>query len=211
MSMNYKEVSRGFPPETPAVVDLERVVSRQIGRYVDLNFHSELGMSEADYRQSLALPKGTLQPETYRDRFDVLLVVETRIALARQHKLANITEYISRTDKIVNIDEVPDYPYAIWTHDGQVYRPVTVKQARNEFLNDEVGSLQREVTALYFQYQEYFRDRGIDAAGSRYGDGLVPNLSTYLGLPRVFALKADSAYQSWGAGSRGKEIIRLGA
>ncbi len=211
MAMNYGEVSRELPqPETPAVVDLEYVVSRQIDRYVDLKFHSELGMSEADYRQSLALPEGTLQPESYRGRFDVLLVVEPRITLVRQHKLANITEYIS-TDKIVNIDEVPDYPYAIWTHDGQVYRPVTVEQARDKFLNDEVGSPQLEVTDLYLQHPEYFKGRGIDAAGSQDGGGRVPTQRAFYGGSEVRASEAGNADQDWGAGSRGKEIIRLGA
>lgn len=190
-------------------IDLEQVVSRQVDRYVGLKFHEELGMSESEYRQSLSLPEGVMQPETYRGRFDVLLVVEPRISLARQHRLAKIAEYIA-TDKIVNLTEIPNKPYAVWTHDGQIYRPITVEQARNQFKDDEVGSPQLEVTDFYLQHPEYFKGRGIDAAGSQYEGGYAPYLAAFHGGPRVVAYGVGSQPQLWGALSRGKEIIKLG-
>ena len=189
--------------------DLELIIAQQVNRLIQLGFHKELGMSKEEYRAGFTLPAGASQPESYKGRFDALLVVEPRIVLARQHARAGIKEWIN-TDNIQNLTKFPDTPYAVWTHDGQKYRPFSVEKAIKRFATDEVGSPQIEVTALYLQHPEYFKNRGVDAAGSRGGGGGVPGLDTFVGGPGVRAPWIDRPGQGWGAGSRGKEIIRLG-
>src|SRR5260221_8554629 len=50
---------------------------RQVERYIELEFNKELNMSEEVYRNSL--PKFTAQPENYKKRFDIPVIVDARI------------------------------------------------------------------------------------------------------------------------------------
>ncbi|OGH39068.1 MAG: hypothetical protein A3B44_03145 [Candidatus Levybacteria bacterium RIFCSPLOWO2_01_FULL_38_21] len=186
------------------------VWKRKIDNFIDLGFHSELGQSEIEYRRSLALPEGVVQPEAYKGRFDLLIPVEGRIPLKRQYELAGIREWID-TGKITNITPILDGPFAIWTHDARRYRPYSVEQAIKQFKDDEVGSPQIEVIALYLQYPEFFRDQGVAAAGSRDECDRAPELYMFAGEPEANASWIGHRDQRWGALSRGKEIINLGA
>src|SRR3989344_1198295 len=73
--------------------DLERIITGQVNRYINLGFHLEVypGLSEenakARYRADFALPEQAVQPAEYVGRFDVVLPVEPRISLTRKHKL----------------------------------------------------------------------------------------------------------------------------
>lgn len=183
--------------------NLDAILELQIQRLIELKFHEALGMTEEEYRSGI--PSILPQPETYIGRFDIPLVVEPRIDFTKQHQAAGVTNHI-RIEKFNNVTEVPSTPYTLWTHDANRYRLLSVKQTRSIFLPDEVGSPMVEVIALYLQYPEIFEDHGVNAAGSRYGDDYVPDLSTFDGGPKVDAHWIDDRYSSWGVLSRGNEI-----
>lgn len=192
------------------VPNLELVIASSVDRFVELGLHEKLGKTEQDYRAEFVLPEGAGQPESYKGRFDIPVVVEPRVSLAFIHKRAGIREYID-TDKVRNLVECPtDYPYIIFTHQGYRYRPYSVDRALTLFEDDEIGAPQIEVSSLYLEHPEFFLGRGLDAAGSQYEDNEVPFFDTFYGKPKVIARKIDHEDYSWGALSRGKEIIRLG-
>jgi hypothetical protein len=101
-------------------------------------------------------------------------------------------------------------PYTAWTHDALRYRGYSVKEAQKKFADDEVGSPQIEVTALYLQYPDIFKYQGVNAAGSRYGSRYqgpgVPSLDWLQACPEVSAIWIDGRYQRWGSLSRGEQI-----
>lgn len=222
MAADLEGLAREFNPQEakPAVLQsLEAIVTAQVDRLIELGFHAEVypdlpnEEAKAKYRADFAIPQGGItQPEAYKGRFDVLLVIDPRVLLTRQYALSRpeIIEYID-AGKITDETPVPGKPYAIWTHDAQRYRPYSVDKAKEQFADDEVGGLQVEVTSLYLHHPEFFRDHGVDAAGSHYGSGGVPYLDTFFGRPRVSADSSAGRDRHWGALSRGKEIIDLGA
>lgn len=200
----------GKSPEAPMVSNLELMVAQQVDRLVQFGFHEELGKSEEEYRAEFLPLKGVSQPESYKGLFDILLVVEPRIALGKQHLRAGIKEVVS-TDTIQNLTEFPNKPYITWTQDGQKTRNCSAELATEYFKDDEIGSPQVEVTALYLQHPEYFKGLGIVAAGSRYEDGYVPCLGAFSDRPEVCGFPYDLRLPVWGVGYRGKEIVILGA
>ena len=95
--------------------------SRQTQRFIDLGFHEELGLSEQEYLDSL--PRFGLQPESFKGRFDIPLIVETKIPVVRQCKLAGIDYYLEGL-KVCDWPGdpqgyiTPEKPYFTWVQDG---------------------------------------------------------------------------------------------
>lgn len=209
-AVSRPDASEPIQEDTLAVLGLGFVVAACVDRFIELGFHEEMGQTQDEYRAKFILSEGAKQPESYRGRFDVAVVVEPRIRLARLHERAGIRDYIN-TDNVTDITEYPkDCPYIIFTHDGQRYRPYSVEKALTLFEDDEVGTPQVEVTGFYLKHPEYLIRRGVDAAGSRYEGDDVPFFDLFYGRPKVIARRIDHVDYSWGPLSRGKEIIRLG-
>ncbi len=176
---------------------------KQVNRLISLGFNREIGKSEGTYRR--LLPLFTHQPEAYKGRFEIPLLVDPRISLKKQHKLAGISSTIHE-EKIVDTIKIPDVPYAIWTHDANRYRQFSVKDAIGKFQADEMSCPQMEVTALYIQYPEFFKDHGVDATGSLYGADGVPCINTFFGKPEMSHGSLDHPDSRWGPLSRGRKI-----
>lgn len=198
--------SEGFPLQDErqnAAENLVAIREAQVQRLVDLEFHTLLGVSEGEYRASI--PAILPQPEAYRGRFDVPVVVDPRIDLKAQLAAVGVREYVN-TFNVVNTVDAPVSPYIMWTHDGQNYRGQLVHRVLNQLALDEVPATLQEVTALYLQDPKLFEDYGIIAAGSRYEDVSVPFLRTSNDTPRVDVILVDNIYPSWGSLSRGNKI-----
>ena len=103
--------------EAPRNLKAERV--RQINRFMMLDFHEELGMGRGEYFRSF--PSFSEQPESYKERFDLPLLIDPRIFPKRQCRWAGILDHVD-TDYVENTTIVPDNPYAIWTHDANPLR-----------------------------------------------------------------------------------------
>lgn len=200
------EKPRGFQQKNEFADFLLNQRDLQLARFLELGFHNILGIEKGKYKD--CFPQFAVPPESYKGRFDIPLLVESRIALQRQHQAAGIVEYIN-TNRISNVTYVPAVSYAINTHDAQRYRPYSVEDALTYFASDEVVSPYIEVLALHLQHPEIFEDHGIDAAGSRSEDVRVPYLFVFLGKPGVGAGWIGSPRSDWGAGSRGN-VVTLG-
>lgn len=189
------------------IEELEAKWEKQVNRLIELEFHKRLRMSRGRYKDDI--PGFIPQPDAYKGQYDIPLVIDPQLSLPDQHKLAGVIE---RTDTLAieNLTPVPGKPYTIWTHDAYRYRRVSVRKAITLFKPDEAGSPLVEVTALYLQRPDIFRDHGVDAAGSRNADGYVPGLSTFDGEPEVLAYWDGYPAYHWGALSRGRQINTSG-
>lgn len=208
IEMRLKENDRCFPLYTPEIkrelVELEEERSEQINQLIQRGFHTTLGLSKEEYAQSI--PSFLPQLESYKDRFDIPLVVETRIPLSMQTKLARIDEWID-PDRVKNLTHVPKGPYTIWTHEGSRHIGMHKKQAEGQFEHDEVGSPLVEVIALYIHYPDLFKAQGLDAPQSQ-GDLLTtPSIHTFHhGVPRVNSYGIHDKPERFGVLSRGSVI-----
>lgn len=184
------------------------IKENQVNSLVKFGFHKLLGISLDEYKESI--PEISIQPKEYNNHFDIPLVVDPRVPISEQLEISGIKAR-TNIENIINVTEVPNKPYTIWTHDARRYRHLTVEEACRKFSNDEVGSPLIEVIALYMQYPRIFKDFGIDAAGSRVdsreGHDYVPSLILYDTRKDVIADRIDiGPYHEFGALSRGKKI-----
>ena len=144
-------------PTTPSELDAEW--DRLADIYVRSRFPGELGLSDSEYRASL--PKFSPQPVGYSGRFDVPLIVETRISWKRQAVLSGIS--LSGTSLRVDYapaDEAPPEPttpYCAWVADwGQGYADrVAPGDVRASLATDEVGGSMRELVAMILAHPEH--------------------------------------------------------
>ena len=185
------------------IEELQSEWEKQIGRLISLGFNREIGKSEQGYLSSM--PEFTMQPEIYKGRFDIPLLIDPRVSLKTQIRLAGVNPSI-QVEKIQDIMIVPQEPYAIWTHDANRYRKFSVKEALTKFAPDEAPSPQIEVTALFIQYPDIFKDHGVDASGSIYGTDNIPCIDTFFGRPELSHGVYDHPDSRWGTLSRGKQI-----
>ena len=73
-------------------LNLNQEWMRQSQRYIDFGFHTKLGLTEEEYLDSL--PKFEPQPEAFNGRFDIPVIVETRILPQEQAALAKLNYYL---------------------------------------------------------------------------------------------------------------------
>jgi hypothetical protein len=189
-------------------MEREALRLKQGRRLVELGFHTQLGLSEEAYLQTL--PKFEPQPEGYKGRFDLQVLVDPRLSSKVQHKTINAKESID-SSIIVDVTQAPSEPYVIWTHDASKYRQQSVAGAAEQFGEDEVGATQKEVTALYLQHPEAFAGRAVYAAGSRSEGRHVPYLHRLNDERRPRLGRGgtnDREHAFFGALSRGKKVTQ---
>lgn len=100
------ELPNGTSPETKSELEIEW--ERQAQKYIELDFPNVLGMSEIDFKNSL--PKFEPQPESYKKRFDIPLIVVTKINPKRQLELAGF-DYITSEKYSIRDDERGGNPF----------------------------------------------------------------------------------------------------
>lgn len=163
--------------------------NRQTERLILLGFHSELGMTDEDYRNTF--PNFLLPPDTYKGLFlETPLVVDPRVPLKKQLTLAFTGSYID-TDHITNITDVPDKPYTIWTTSPRWALAYTVEQALFR-PGSLIPSPIVEVISLYLQRPQSFRKNGVCAPGSRDVDNKVSCLFLSRSDPKISSVPVDS-------------------
>src|SRR3989344_5168947 len=129
----------------PIELNLDAEWQRQTSRFLELGYHSELGLTEAAYLESL--PRFKRQPKEYRGRFDAPMLVEVRIPWEKQAQLSGIdvSEYlVARIDQTNPYNErsvTPEVPYAGWFNEWGQEFPDKIKpfDARNQIAADAVG------------------------------------------------------------------------
>ncbi len=198
----------------PAEFDLTAEWQRQINRFVELGYHTELGISAEDYAASL--PKFEAQPAEYVGRLDMPLVVETRIGYQRQAELAGITvdPYLignaENTKPVSPKSATPEKPYAGWFNKwGQRFAdPIAPRDAIGQLREDEVGNGRLEGVTIQIQHPEFNQDRQyFDLIGENVGSDGVPCLGRWNGRPELSAYWGDYATGDFRPSVRGSQIV----
>jgi hypothetical protein len=150
--------------------DVETEWRRLASIFVTLDFHSTLDLDVASYLASL--PKAPTQPKVYRGRFDIPLLVETRIPWQRQAELAGISlSVFSQTAPYRPFDQrsaLPEQPYGVWSAAwGQRFPDaISPGDARADLKVDEVGGNLNELIAMQIAHPEFnSTGRFFDAIG----------------------------------------------
>lgn len=180
---------------------------KQVNKYVKLGFHKELNLSKEEYRDSL--PKFTSRPEAYKGRFDIPVLVETRITVKRQAELASLSYYLDglRVRDWEDDPEgyrTPETPYTTWMQDGRNYLKWAVKDFRRNLAEDERGATEFDGVALFIKDPKVLQHHSIDLPGTSVGFAYAADLSWWNGGPELSAHLVDDAYLDFGSASCGK-------
>lgn len=150
---------RGIHPSQLRELDLDVEWQRQVGKFIDAGFHTELGMSVDDYVASL--PQFAPQPPEYWGRLDMPIVVEARIPWERQYDLIGIYTSPFMVHFPKPMPSGPDSfhrddPYAAWFNKwGQRFAgSISPGDARAALEADEVGANLQEGGAMISAYPE---------------------------------------------------------
>lgn len=189
--------------------DLDAEWQRQTQRYIKIGFHTELGLSAEEYLASL--PKFEPQPEAFAGRFDMPVLVETRIAPQCQAELGGLNYYL----KGLNVHDwkddpkgykTPDAPYATWMQDGKKNLNINVHDVRNNLAADERGATEYDGIALWITNPSVLNDHSIDLPGTQVGSGYAPYLRQWNGRPWVSDRYVDGANSRFGSASCGRVV-----
>lgn len=128
---------------------------RQAGLYVDLGANKLLDprWKVADYMASL-LELGS-QPEAFKDRFDVPVLVDPRLPVDSLCKKVGIDYGLSDFSEWPEDPgryQTPGEPYWTWTHNGLIYRGLSVGESRTGLAADERGATVYDGVAFYVAY-----------------------------------------------------------
>ena len=191
------ETERVYPE-----ISLEAEWQRQGQRYIELGFHTELKIIESEYLASL--PKFTPQPESFKERLDTPVMVETRVPIKRQYELAGIAYHLEGSDKSDWAKDpkkykTPDSPYTVWLDEGARDMNRKVEDVRKKLAGDERGGTEFDAIALYIAKPNILEKRFLDLPGTTVGSGDAACLYLWLGGPRLGCRFVGGAYPRFGS------------
>jgi len=196
-----------FTPVTPELLEAE--VERQAGRYKGLEFHKH---------KSLRISVGRLkdqimslvyeQPEVFRGRFDIPVVVFGQISPKDQARLAGLNYYLdglgmSDWEHDPQGYKTPETSYMTWIQDGTVNLGKSVEDVRKALAEDERGATIHDGIALYIANPDVLKDHFIDLPGTRVGSVSAPVLYLWDGGPGLDCRVGD-ADSGFGSASCGR-------
>lgn len=188
--------------------NLEAEWLKQAKKYIKLGFHKELDLSKEDYLNSL--PKFEPQPENFKGRFDIPLIVETRIPIKRQCELVGIDYSLGSLPCVDWSGDTKDYktpkkPYVTWMQDGTKNLDKSVEGVREEFTEDERGATVFDGLALYIARPKILEHHFIDLPGTKVGPRYAPFLGLWLGRPELDHRSVGSTYSRYFSSSCGRD------
>ncbi len=172
--------------EASPKLDLRGEWERQVARYIKLGFHEVLGIDEVSYRDSL--PKFTPQPEAFKGRFDIPVLVETRISVSKQTELVG-SSYLLGGLKVQDWKgdpkgyKTPKALYTTWMQDGSEYLKLSVVAFRERMNEDERGATEFDGIALIIKNPEILKHHYINLPGTSVGFDDAPFLRLWFGEP----------------------------
>jgi len=199
-----------------AEVNLDAEWQRQAQNFIKLGFHTERKLSEEDYLASL--PKFEPQPENYKDRFSLPLLVETSIPWERQAELAGIdvSEYLrqnaGRVSPIDSRSKSPEAAYSGWFSGWNERFPEKIKPSDSikQLRNDEVGGGIYEGISMQIAHPEFNREgKYFDLIGDGVEPGIVLYLRCWGPRPELDATWNGLAFDNFRPLVRGSEIGTL--
>jgi hypothetical protein len=177
-------------PSGPIVVDAAAEHKRQMDIHVAFGFPEALGLSVGDYLASL--PSPSPQPVEYQGRFDVPVLVETRLPWSEQAGLASVrlSNHSRRTTyrPFDAASEAPATPYWAWFSEwaGRFPEPIGPAEARSQLGPDEVGGSVHELVSMHMAHPELNeRGRFFDAIGYLMEPLTVEGLSSEVPTDRT--------------------------
>lgn len=188
---------------------------RQAQKYIKLGFHKELGLSEQEYLDSL--PKFGPQPENFKGRFDIPIMVETRISVKRQCELAGIEYCLD----VVDVGwpsafpygdwpndskgyKTPNVPYITWMQDGASNLGESVDIVREKLAKDERGATIFGGIAFYLAQPKVLEHHFMDLPGTEVVPYRNPCLDSWDGQPRLGWHRIDRFSPDDGSASCGR-------
>ncbi len=148
----------------PEILDPEKNWNSQINRLIDHGFDIEVGLSSEEYTKSI--PAFQPQPENFKGRFNIPLLVDPRIPLGTQLRLLHVGFPEIKTS---NLEEVvtPESPYQIWVQDGTRFMGHSCFSARRTFANDERGLTIIEGLALFREIPKVLEHHPVMLVGAK--------------------------------------------
>ncbi|MBI4033009.1 MAG: hypothetical protein HY377_00600 [Candidatus Blackburnbacteria bacterium] len=164
-------------------------------------------MSKEDYLASL--PKFEAQPEAFKGRFDIPVVVETRIPVVRQCELAGIGYHLSDLEvadwpQDPQGYKTPNVPYVTWMQDGSGNRGESVDKVRGEFAGDERGATIFDGVSFCIAHPQILENHYIDLPGTSVGSGRAPYLRLGARGPGLDHGRVDAAGRGGGSATCGR-------
>lgn len=166
----------------------------QINRLIKLGYPTTLGLSEFEYRASI--PQFQPQPEKFKGRFDILLLVDPRVSLKRQLSKQQVS--FPEHDQFSDYEDlvIPDQPYQLWAQGGSRFRKLSPQDARSRFAEDERGLSLIEGLALFREHPDILLSHPIDLLGSTRLVRTTSEVTTH--IPRiVHVLEGKASIRSY--------------
>lgn len=189
-------------PENSLEEEWQRQASKLAGFFAE-----ELGKTKEEYIASL--PNFETQPEEWKGRFDIPVIVETRVPLGKMLKKAGIEVYFdtnSVKDWEKNGFETPDTPYATWLNDGKVNLKKSVDAVRRVLKSDERAGTVFDGLALYLRNPEILNDHYLDFPGSQVDSDYAPCFSRWGERPLLNCSFVGNASPGFGSVVAGRKI-----
>lgn len=215
-AQSAKKYSKAKEVSPHVELNLDAEWQRQAQNYLNLGFHTEAGFSDTDEGKQAfldSLPKFEPQPEEYKGKFDMPLLVIKKIPWERQAELAgiDISDYLrSMIDKTREWKDNPAktldvFAYTGWFNNwGQRFaEKISPFDARKQLTLTESGGGPHEGIALQVNHPEFNQDsKYFDLIGYDVGSASVPDLDHWVGRSRLDA--------HWGgiAGSNFRPLVR---
>jgi hypothetical protein len=201
------EILRGNPKrqepirETPIVVEntteiLTQEVERIATKYQEMEFHKHKTLNVSKGRlKDMIMELVSPQPESFKGRFDIPVIVFGQIPVEDQAKLAGVNYYL----KGLNVRDWEEDPrgyrtpkgaYMTWIQDGSKNLKRSVEIVRSTLDPDERGATEHDGIGLYIARPNILTDHYVDLPGTSVGSDSAACLKLWFAGP---ALRYDLA------------------
>lgn len=178
-------------------------------------FAKPLKMSRWQYLDTL--PNYTLQPEEYRGRFDILVLLqppkpEKGLSLKKIFDIVGL----SCSSEVLKMRDwqgdkggfkTPDIPYASYLEDGARNLNIAPSVVRENLAEDARGGTGLDGVFLYFADRGVLRRHYLNLPGSQVGSDGAPYLYLWSGEPRFGCHWVDDASPRCGSVVAGRKIV----
>jgi len=220
-----KNVQEIVAPAVEAKVDLDpnlqKEWERQAKKLAGL-FADDFGFSQEEYIASL--PQFEPQPKTFKGRFFIPLIVETRISLVSMAQRADLN-YHGYSVSDWNGDQfkdpknpktpfyTPKTPYTTWMQHGRKNLGMSAEKFRSHHDPDERGATEYEGIALYLAKPDVFKSHGIYFPGSQVAGSRVSSISFVINSagtsPILSSYDPENGHYHDGPASCGRKINKF--
>ena len=215
MSVSPDESEENIPHgERLIALDIDAVrteLMSQAAIYQKFDFPRELRMSNTEFERVIATLV-TPQPEWYKGRFDIpVVVIGTRVLLGRQYEMLGCNWSIPGRNWINDeAYKIPDVPHLVWMQDGTRNIGRSVDNVLSSLAIDERGATLHDGVGLYVARPGILQHHFIDFPGTRsvieqpYGNIDNAHLDLSLGEPCVGGGSIYPVFSMYGSVTCGK-------